>query len=306
MSEYANIRFPRADITSTDHVTFSNKMQNVTLPYGSPLTYASNSWYRDTYTDYNHFFVNGIYGMQQGKWYHVGPYYGDTGIGVDNNPDSVNLGKIQLKLTAGTNITITDGNNNDKVISAVSSNDILVCTATLDDLTGKYIVTGLTPEQIVNAYTNNQLVICKVTDMGQYFYLSYAISTSRIAFCSVLHGSDEENLIYDGPTYGTWSLNVRIREESWYVYNVTDGTSQYDVIVSERQRHLIIDNSANTQSVTLNFIVNPNSSMYLLNNYAVNYSSRSVEAGSVAMVDTMILNNDSIYYEIKPVIKNPH
>lgn len=308
MSDITNIRFPRADIVATNNITFSTKLQNVSLLYGSPLTYASNSWYRDPYADYNHMFVKGSYGTQHNHWYHVGPYWGDTGINVENNPDSANLGKVSLNITAGSNITITNGSNNDKVISAASDNDVLTCTAVYNASFDKYTLTGLTAQEIINAYANNKIVICKGVFPGQYFYLSLAGDLDTIIFSSLRHTNAQDyDLQYDGTNSNTWTLRNEENYDEWTVVNITNGTTTYDISVQDKRQCIIIDNSLNEQTVALTFSASANSSLISVTNvYAANDTLKSVAAGMTVMVKTKVVSSNSVYYEITQMTKNPH
>jgi len=304
------IKFPRArslyNQTAEDVLTANS----VVLPYGSPYTFASTLYYQESHNKRNHLFIVGdnTVSLLTPLLYHVGPYWSGEGVIVNNDQSSQNLGKISLNLTAGSNITITNGNNNDKVISAVSNNDVLICTAEYNSSTGKYTVTGLTAQEIVTAYTNNKIVICKNVFPGQYFYLSLAGDLDTIMFSSLRHTNSQEcDLKYDGTNSNTWTLVNEDNYDEWSVVNIDNGTTVHNIYIRDKRQCIIIDNSSNEQTVALTFSASANSSLISVTNvYAANDTLKSVAAGMTVMVKTKVVSSNSVYYEITQITKNPH
>lgn len=164
------IRFPRARSLTSQSVNTVLTNNNITLPYGSPLTFTSTKYKGADSVGSNHLFCVGD-GLQQPHTpvlYHVGPYWADVGLSIDNNSNSNDLGKISLNLQAGTAITITDNTNEgSKTISAVTSSFNKNISGTISNL------------YTLSANANQTLNIAASTEREYYIVDCTSLSLSQ-------------------------------------------------------------------------------------------------------------------------------
>lgn len=196
--EISQIIFRRARSFDLEDVTtiFANHPA-FKLDYGEPFLVKSNyySSFYNTYLNGNHFFVNGDscsdshVTPQETKICHVGPYWsGGNGIAIDNSPDSRDLGKVSVVLTAGNAVTIANGNSNDKVISSVTPtyNGNMASPSTLHTLTADAVQTLELSPSTEREY---HIVDCSALSQslaGVFVTLTIAYPDTNVSECYVL------------------------------------------------------------------------------------------------------------------------
>ena len=130
MAYNTEIRFPRARSFSglaPGEVLTNN---NITLPYGSPLLFASNEYSDVQDIGRNHLFCIGD-NMENADvlsrmLMHVGPYYGSVGLNIDNDPTSSTLGQVSLNLVEGVGISLVENSNNNSITISSESHHTVI------------------------------------------------------------------------------------------------------------------------------------------------------------------------------------
>lgn len=311
MAAFSTIRFPRANIVQSGRSDdFSTIMNNssLSLPYGSPLIYSYDAWHQDSYTKYNHMFVNGVDGNSN-DWFHVGPYWGSVGVDVNNNPDSTNLGKIELKLTAGTGITLTDDTTTGykTIATTAASEDVYVCH--YNSGTG---VMDKTYNEIITAAAAGKVVLCHETNnadvkYNRVFYLVHRSDTTTFRLLRFFTIDQLDNcviyLIPNGTIMSgtTWfESSVGIYSSQFDRYTTTDGQtsfSTYVALYANVSRRVIIDNRNNSNAVTVTFTTSAADYVYDSTVFTNDANWATVAADSISSYKVSSLSDGNIYIE---------
>ena len=240
--------------------------RDYTLKYGEPLLYGSRHYNTSVNAGASHLFVCGDSSNSVASYrpevIHVGPYYGETGIEINNRVDSANLGSIRLKIAAGTGISITDGtgaNAGSKVITATGQSQAQdqVVFLHYDDTQGVMLDDDdqtVTPQDI-DGYINNDRKFVVCTYNGHNYYPSLSVDASHLEFvCDRYTNSGDLRAIWSG-NGTTWQLGGAtyddiVKSDDWQVIALTTGTA-YSIQPSVRRKCFVIDNRYNTNNVTV-------------------------------------------------------
>ena len=226
--------------------------RNFTLQYGEPLVYSSTLYGNDTYTGHNHFFIGGDFSNSANSYspnnFHVGPYYGGTGVSVDNNPGSANLGEIGLNLLAGSNVTIAAENGAYRISAATGNGGVM---ATTYDRTNQSL--SATIPDIDAAYSSGKMVLCK--NGNKVYYLSLFENSQITGINAEFTNTSSQDgvidkIVYDSATQMWNEISVNPINHTDKI-KISSGVSTYNVMVRGTVHRVVVDNTNNSTAVTI-------------------------------------------------------
>lgn len=312
------IRFPRARSLTGQSVSTVLTNNNMTLPYGSPLTFTSTKYSSANNIGSNHLFCVGD-GLQQPHTpilYHVGPYWSrSAGLSVNNDPSSDYLGDIRLSIVAGDNVSVTGNANNALVIS--SDPGILICHATYHTSATDYTL-DVTKQQILDAVAAGKMVFCFLTNAKEYYALALAADLGTIHFQRLRQNTHITSYL-SANNNETWSMISYdtlsdLYLDEWFTLTIPDTTTTYNITVEHSRKCIIIDNSENSADLDIYFTASVNSGLQSVTNVYINSSApygsiqgtmTKIEAGKIALLKARAIFPDSIYVEITEMENRP-
>ncbi len=239
--------------------------RDYTLKYGEPLVYNSRHYNVAPNSGASHLFICGDSSNSAASYspdvFHVGPYYGETGIEIDNRVNSANLGAVRLKIAAGTGISITDGtgaNAGSKVITATGQSQAQdqVVFLHYDDTQGVMLDDNdqtVTPQDIAG-YINNDRKFVVCTYNSHDYYPALSADAAHLEFVCDRYTNSDLNAIWcrDGQTWtvGGATYNDIVKSDEWQAIELTTGTT-YVIQPNVRRKCYLIDNRYNTKHVTV-------------------------------------------------------